>query len=188
MTAMLMLICQGESTASREGRFPRDEPLTEQAQGQACLLRGILSTNQTVWCAPQLAARQTAAALALSTEVDDALRDLNYGDWAGLPLKQVIIQDDKAFSAWLNGATPPGGEPLEALAARCGDWLTRRAEQRCNHYAVVSAATIRAMAVAVLGAPIQAFAHIDIHPLSVTELSSDGRRWNLRQLGRLILW
>jgi len=33
----------------------------------------------------------------------------------------------------------------------------------------------------VLGAGAPAFWRIDVEPLSLTELSSDGRRWNLRQ-------
>jgi hypothetical protein len=45
------------------------------------------------------------------------------------------------------------------------------------------ACVIRAVMVHVLGAPLSACRRIDIEPLSITDFSSDGRRWMLRASG-----
>lgn len=89
------------------------------------------------------------------------------------------MQDAEAFQAWLEGAAPPGGESRAQLLARCGSWLAKHVDIRGRHCAIAPAAAIRATIVDVLGAPLHSFARIDIHPLSITELRSDGRRWNL---------
>ncbi|MGF7449665.1 histidine phosphatase family protein, partial [Klebsiella michiganensis] len=83
------------------------------------------------------------------------------------------------FQDWLEGAAPPGGEARAQLLARCGSWLAKHVDIRGRHCAIAPAAAIRATIVDVLGAPLHSFARIDIHPLSITELRSDGRRWNL---------
>lgn len=95
------------------------------------------------------------------------------------PLEAREWQDAEAFQAWLEGAAPPGGESRAQLLARCGSWLAKHVDIRGRHCAIAPAAAIRATIVDVLGAPLHSFARIDIHPLSITELRSDGRRWNL---------
>lgn len=184
MPTLLTLICQGETAAARRSRFPLDEPLAAQVPPQIQDLPQ--AAYQAVWCAPQLAARQTAQALGLHGNVDEALRDCDYGTWAGLPLMQVMAEDSHHFAAWLEGGAPPGGESAGQLIARCDRWLAQRMNAGGRHCAVVPAAVIRAIAVGLLGAPVQALARLDIHPLSISELSSDGRRWQLCQLGRRV--
>ena len=49
--------------------------------------------------------------------------------------------------------------------------------------AVTHAAVIRAAILAVMGASAACFARIDVTPLSLTDLRSDGRRWTLRATG-----
>ncbi|MCW7606371.1 MULTISPECIES: histidine phosphatase family protein [Serratia] len=62
--------------------------------------------------------------------------------------------------------------------ARCVAWLAQHFNIPSLHCAVVPAAVIRAMIVDVLGAPPQSFECIDIHPISISELQSNGRRWH----------
>ncbi|CAM7608093.1 hypothetical protein NUBL21974_02010 [Klebsiella quasipneumoniae] len=106
------------------------------------------------------------------------LAEPDYGIWAGRPLREVMTQDADAFLAWLEGEAPPGGESRVQLLARCGRWLTKHVDIQGRHCVIASASTIRAMILAVLGAPLHSFARIDVHSLSITELRSDGRRWN----------
>lgn len=183
MTAVLTLICQGETAASRSSRFPQDEPLEVRELSHVRQLQDSLAKYLSVWCAPQLVAQQTAEALSLSADIDATLVDINYGVWAGLPLKMVMAQDAPAFQAWLQGSPPPGGETLTQLQERCRYWLEQRVATHGGYCAVVSAAVIRAMVLCVLSAPEKAFPQIDIHPLSMTELCSDGHRWHVRKLG-----
>ena len=100
------------------------------------------------------------------------------GIWAGRPVREVMTQDADAFLAWLEGDPPPGGESRAQLLARCGRWLAKHVDIPGRHGVIASASTIRAMLLNVLGAPLHSFARIDVHPLSITELRSDGRRWN----------
>ncbi|HAT1618794.1 TPA: histidine phosphatase family protein [Raoultella planticola] len=178
MRASLTLICQGETAASRDSHFPCDDALEAREWQRAHQLQSIATRYHSVWTAPETAARQTAAALSLQATPASELADTDYGIWAGRPLREVMTQDAEAFHAWLEGAPPPGGESRTQLLARCATWLAQRVDIQGRHCAVVSAAAIRAMIVDVLGAPSQSFSRIDIHPLSITELHSDGRRWH----------
>ena len=183
MGASLTLICQGETAAGRGSRFPDDEPLEVRAWQRARQLQSVVARYHTVWCAPQAAARQTARALSLPFTLATELAEPNYGIWAGRPLREVMMQDAEAFHAWLEGAPPPGGESRAQLLAHCGHWLTQRVDMQGRHCAIVSATAIRALIVDVLGAPLQSFERIDIHPLSITGLHSDGRRWHFCVVG-----
>jgi broad specificity phosphatase PhoE len=80
-------------------------------------------------------------------------------------------------------ASPPGGESLADLAARLDPVLALRLTQAGTLLAVTHPAVIRLAAVLVLGAPLPASRKIDIQPLSLTDLRSDGKRWHLRSLG-----
>ncbi len=178
MGASLTLICQGETAAGRGSRFPDDEPLEVREWQRARRLQSVVARYHTVWSAPEAAARQTASVLCLPIALAAELAQPDYGSWAGRPLREVMTQEADNFRAWLTGAPPPGGESRAQLLARCGNWLTKHVNIQGRHCAVASAAAIRAMIVDVLGAPPQSFERIDIHPLSLTELHSDGRRWH----------
>ena len=67
--------------------------------------------------------------------------------------------------------------------ARVGAWLDTQVTAGGRSLAITHQAVIRAAIVHVLGAGAPAFWRIDVEPLSLTEFSSDGRRWNLRQRG-----
>ncbi|HBM3286091.1 TPA: histidine phosphatase family protein [Klebsiella michiganensis] len=179
MRASLTLICQGETAASRGSHFPCDDPLEAREWQRARQLQSSVARYHRVWFAPDAAARQTAAALSLHGTPVTELAEPDYGIWAGRPVREVMMQDAEAFQAWLEGAAPPGGESRAQLLARCGSWLAKHVDIRGRHCAIAPAAAIRATIVDVLGAPLHSFARIDIHPLSITELRSDGRRWNL---------
>lgn len=122
--------------------------------------------------------QQTAAALSLQGTPVTELAEPDYGIWAGRPVREVMKQDAEAFGL-AGGCRSPGGESRAQLLARCGSWLAKHVDIRGRHCAIAPAAAIRATIVDVLGAPLHSFARIDIHPLSITELRSDGRRWNL---------
>lgn len=179
----LSFICQGETSALRRGLFPFDEPLTIRAFGGAAFLANKLNAFDRAWCGPQLAANQTATALGLDARTDHALADIGYGRWSGRAVKEIEIVENQGFIAWLNGASPPDGEPIEQLLERTGEWLASRVHERGSVVAVVSPAVVRAGVIKALGAPPQSFLRLDVRPLTVTEMTSDGKRWNLRSMG-----
>lgn len=182
MPTRLSLICHGATAATRSGAFPADEPLEERALARAAALRPMIRSADRAWTSPALRARQTAAALGLEAVEEAALRDADAGRWAGRRLEEVQAVEPQGVVAWLSDpdAAPHGGEALSALLIRVAAWLDARSGDGGPGIAVTHAAVIRAAILQALGAPASSFWHIDIAPLSVTELSHDGRRWAWR--------
>lgn len=184
MAFVMQLICQGETLANRNSRFPFDDPLTETSVNQLRQLKECVGPFSKVWTAPDLPARQTISALGLCGESVPELAEPGYGRWAGLPIKKVIEQEHGEFQCWLTGDAPPGGENIVQVMARTKKWLSLRVAERGCQCAIVSSAVIRAIVIQLLSAPASSFQLIDIQPLSITQLSSNGKRWHLICLGK----
>jgi broad specificity phosphatase PhoE len=185
MPARLTLICHAATAATRGAAFPADEGIEPGAAELAARLRRADRPWTRAWTSPALCARQTAAALGLEATVHSGLRDCGYGRWSGRKLADVQAEDPDGVAAWLAdaAATPHGGEARSALLARVAAWLRERVAESGRIVAVTHPAVIRAAVMAVLDVPAAAFWRIDVEPLSVTELRSDGTRWTLRAAG-----
>jgi broad specificity phosphatase PhoE len=177
----LTLLCHGATAATRAAAFPLDEPLEPRARAAARALRSEIAPTAAL-TSPALRARQTAEALDLPARIDPALRDCDYGHWAGLEIQPLADREPQAFAAFMTDpeARPHGGESIAELHARAAAWLDARREGRSRLLAVTHAAFIRAAILATLSAPLASFWRIDVPPLSATELVSDGRRWTWR--------
>jgi broad specificity phosphatase PhoE len=181
MPTRITLICHAATRATRAAAFPLDEPLEKQpapASGTVTSLRKV----DRCWTSPALCARQTAAALELAPAVDPDLRDCDYGRWAGRRLSDVGAEQPNAIAMWLTdvNAAPHGGESIANVRQRIAAWLDRRIGENGHGVAVTHAAVIRCAILHAIGAPAQSFWHIDIGPLSMTELRHDGSRWRWR--------
>ena len=185
MMSRLILICSGSTEALRKARFAADEPLEPKSLAQAVDMAGHLPRAALVFGSPALRARQTAKALGLEPAVMAVLRDQGAGDWTGKTLAEVEALDPLALMAWITdpAAAPPGGESLQDVALRMAGVLADLLTQPGTVLAVTHPAVIRVAATLVLGAPLQSAAKIDVEPLTLTDLRSDGRRWHLRALG-----
>jgi broad specificity phosphatase PhoE len=188
MTPRLTLLCHAPTAAVRRAAFPADEPLDERGAAQAAAVAGSLGGFDSVWTSPALRARQTAAALRLSAREDVALRDCDFGRWAGRRLADLQAQEPEAVATWIDDpvAAPHGGESILDVLRRVGAWLEARREERGRSIAVTHPAVIRAAVMHVLGTPPSAFWRIDVEPLSVTDLRRNGDRWTLRSTGCLL--
>ena len=182
MPARLTLVCHAATVATRSATFPSDEGIERGAAELAAALAGRLRRADRGWTSPALCARQTAAALNLDATAHSGLRDCGYGRWSGRKLADVQAEDPAGVAAWLGdaAAAPHGGEARSALLARVAAWLRERVAENGHIVAVTHPAVIRAAIMGVVAAPADAFWRIDIEPLSVVELRSDGTRWNLR--------
>ncbi len=178
----LTLLCSATGDSRRRARFPDDEPLD--AAGIAAALALDVKRADRVLVSPALRARQTAEALGLAGAVDERLREIDYGTWAGRELGEVAASEPEAMAAWLAdpNAAPHGGESLAALFERAGAFLAERLNESGHVLAITHAEPMRAMAAVALGAPHGAFWRIDVAPLTRLILTSDGKRWNLRAL------
>lgn len=182
MKARLTLICHGATASNRAATFPVDEPLEDRAARQTVLLARHVEGVDRVWISPAGRAAQTAEILGLSGTVEPALRDCDYGRWAGKTIAAVHAEDPGGLADWMTTfeALPHGGESLATVFTRVAGWLDDRLADSGHSVAITHASVIRACLLHLLQAPPQAFWKLDVEPLSVTELSGDGRRWALR--------
>jgi broad specificity phosphatase PhoE len=181
MPTRITLICHAATRATRAAAFPLDEPLEKQPAPVSGTV-GWLRTTDRCWTSPALCARQTAAALELAPAVDPDLRDCDYARWAGRRLSDVGAEEPNAIAMWLTdvSAAPHGGESIANVLRRIAAWLDRRIGENGRDVAVTHAAVIRCAILHAIGAPTHSFWHIDIGPLSMTELRHDGSRWRWR--------
>jgi broad specificity phosphatase PhoE len=181
VTTRLKLLCHASTSAVRNSAFPADEPLDPQGRKKLAAVPHRLGHAHRYLTSPALRAVQTAEALGLEAAIEAALRDSDYGKWTGLTLDEVQAQDPDAVAEWIRdpASAPHGGESVVALIVRVSAWLeTQRATPGIT-VAVTHASVIRAAIVAALQAEPRSYWHIDIAPLSLTELRANGGRWTL---------
>ncbi|MGU3493902.1 histidine phosphatase family protein [Xanthobacteraceae bacterium A53D] len=185
MVRRLTLICHGATAATRAAAFPDDEPLEAAAVEKARVLAPFLGKASQVLTSPMQGARETAQALGLAAVPDANLRDWDCGSWRGRSYEDLQAHEADGLTAWRfdSAAAPHGGESLDALLGRTADWVEELAGPGDKVIAVTHPAIIRAVMVVVMEARTEAFWRIDVEPLSITQLRSDGRRWTLRALG-----
>lgn len=183
MLVRLTLICSGVTPAMRKGSFPLDEALEPRSLALAAAM--TLRRADRVWTSPAPRARQTAEAMGLQASVEPLLAEQDFGRWAGKGFAEVQALDPNGVAAWLGDAeaAPHGGESLADVARRAASFLDDLIRTSGHTIAVTHASVIRAAIVHVLGAPLSACRRIDVEPLSVTDLRSDGHRWMLRSSG-----
>ncbi|MEV6954505.1 histidine phosphatase family protein [Streptomyces sp. NPDC051183] len=121
--------------------------------------------------------------------LDDQMRELRFGRggpfaletgrWEGRTLDEVAAEDPAAVHRWLTDPAyaPPGGESVEALAARAGSWLAGL--EPGTHRVTADQAFARAAVVAALELPARTFWRLDVRPGTITGLTGRSGRWNL---------
>ncbi len=130
-----------------------------------------------VLTSPAVRAIETAAALGLVPQIDDGLRDVDLGRWAGCTLSGIATSDPEGLENWLSdpGSAPHGGESIDSLCARTAIWLKAISSRGQGIIAISHPAVIRAAILAAIHAGPTSFWHIDIGPLCVVELGYVGR-------------
>jgi broad specificity phosphatase PhoE len=180
----LSWVCHGLTEGQRAGRFPADEPLQAGAGEAAALLAARFRSATHISSSPALCARETAAALGFAAGVEPALRECDYGRWQGARIAELMKSEPQDLALWMTdfAVAPHGGEPLAFFMDRVAEWLAARLNAGGHSVVIAHASIIRAAVLNVLNAPREAFWRIDVEPLSVTEMTSDGKRWQLRFL------
>jgi broad specificity phosphatase PhoE len=184
MASRLTLISHAATPAVRAAAFPLDETIDGAGRRDAEVLAATLPAFVTAWTGPSKRTVETAAALNLNASVEAELRDLDLGRWAGRTLGEVERQEPQEIARWLSDpdSVPHGGESIGHLTERVSQWLTGLSQLRGRSAAVTHPAVIRAAVVAAIEASPVSFWRIDIAPLSIVELSCNGRRWTLRSI------
>ncbi|NUW42855.1 bifunctional RNase H/acid phosphatase [Nonomuraea rhodomycinica] len=186
----LLLLRHGETPLSVERRFSGlgDPELTPHGLAQAAAAAERLSRPpyrlDAIVSSPLSRARRTAQAVAdmsgLAVEVDDDLRETDFGAWEGHTFTEVQRRWPEELKRWLadSDAAPPGGESFTQVAERvqrARDRLLERYEGRT--VLVVSHVTpIKTVLRLALMAPPAALyrMHLDVACLSLVEHYADG--------------
>ena len=184
MTIRLVMITHAPTAATRDARFPADEPLDARG-ADAAAARGVLGRFDRVVRGPERRCDATARALGLDAVVDPALADLDLGTWRGRTLPELEASRPAELGAWLADphAAPHGGESLTSLMERVTGWLDDLPGERVRIAALTHPAVVRAAVLRVLGAPPSCFWRLDSAPLTQTRLTRHGGRWQLRETG-----
>lgn len=182
-TTRLTLICHARTVAQKLACFPTNEPVENSGLASGALV-DCFDASRRLICAPELRTQQTAACFGGDAQVDDALRDCDWGRWHGMSIKDLQRSEDAALQAWLEDlhATPHGGESVAQLCERVAQWLASLQSTPGHVVAVTHPFVIRAVLIHVMRG--SAFHDIDVEPLSMLELRFNGR-WRLCLKGAL---
>jgi broad specificity phosphatase PhoE len=185
MASRISLICHSTTRALRAATFGGDDALDEIGKAKAERLAGSLGRVDQCWTSPALRARETAAAFGLIAIPDERLRDCDYGRWANMRLPMVLLKEPRKLVKWIKdpSTSPHGGESIPELIKRVAAWIRERGQDKGHTVAFTHPAVIRAAIVHVILADLPSFWRIDVVPLSLTDLRTNGRRWVLRSLG-----
>ena len=183
-----MLISHASTRALRRAAFPLDERLDPSAYRKAAGAPPV-PRAQRAWTGPERRTTETAQALALDAVIEPALRDCDYGRWAGRSLDELQSQEPEAVTAWLGDprAAPHGGESIDSVLRRVGGWLDGVVHCRGRLVAVTHPAIVRAAIVHAIGAAPSTFWRIDVAPLTYASLRAHGSGWTMRASGCPIL-
>ncbi|WP_194273707.1 MULTISPECIES: histidine phosphatase family protein [Rhizobium] len=182
MMTRLTWICHGATAANRNARFPLDEPLEEAALQETAALGPLLARTDRTFVSPTSRARQTAEALNLPFMASTALAECDYGRWAGETMTGIHESDPDGLATWLSApeAVPHGGESIAAVQARVERWMEDQSGTGGHTIAITHATVIRTAVLTALRAPLASFWRIDVEPLSLVQMTSNGSRWSLR--------
>ncbi|MFE9247745.1 histidine phosphatase family protein [Streptomyces sp. NPDC007088] len=187
-----VLLRHGETALTPERRFSGGRPGTsgpalspagrEQAGRTAAALARLKGTDraiEAVISSPLTRCLQTARAAAdllhLPVQVEEGLRETDFGQWEGLTFAEAGDSDPEAFRAWLAdpGTPPPGGESFRAVAARVEETRERlRARYPGRTLLLVTHVTpVKTLVRLALGAPPQSLHRMELAPASLTRLA-----------------
>lgn len=184
MPPRLIFIANASTPAIRAAAFSLDEGLDDYGRRDAAAIASEFRNVPTVLASPARRARETAAALGLEPIITEDLRDLDVGRWAGRTVNEIAATEPDALERWLSDpeVAPHGGETVEGLFARLSIWLRAISRREERIIAITHPAVIRAAILSAIHASPTSFWNIDVAPLSIVELSSNGRRWALRTI------
>jgi broad specificity phosphatase PhoE len=129
MATWIYLVRHGQTVWNEEGRLcgSSDVPLSDEGLAQARKLAARLKDIgiAAIYSSPLLRARQTAEAIAahhrVEVKIEPDLREIDYGDWEGLKVADVLEQFPEIEK--LRREEPmkfvaPNGEPMRRFAER----------------------------------------------------------------------
>jgi len=174
----------GETDHSRDRRFTgsRDVPLSTDGRLQADAVAQALAGAPVaaVYTSPLERARVCADLIAkphrLEPRVEPDLCEMAFGAWEGLGRDDLPQGEAQAWRLTPHLVTPPGGEPLGAVAARVGATLDRLIGAHAGETAIIvtHAVVVRLIVLAALGLGPDRLWSVDASPAGITEIEYVG--------------
>lgn len=127
----IVLVRHGQTEWSKTGQHTgvSDIPLTPDGEQEATRLRQLLAgrTFALALSSPRQRARRTAELAGVDVEVDERLREWDYGGYEGMTTSQIREQLGTDWRIFRDGVVPGDtpGERLEEVAARTRRVLDR---------------------------------------------------------------
>jgi alpha-ribazole phosphatase/probable phosphoglycerate mutase len=171
----LVLVRHGEPADDARGRCygSLDVSLSDRGREQAASLAERLHGERidAVYSSPRVRAVETAAALGRPVELDERLRELDFGAFEGRTYEELEREHPETYARWMTAPTTvtfPGGESYAALRARTTAALDE-IRARHEHALVVShGGAIRAALAAWLELPARAVFRFGLDYCSLT--------------------
>ncbi len=185
----ILLVRHGRTAWNKVPHFRgrREIPLDEVGRRQAeATARRIAATwpVKAVYSSPMGRAQETAAAIAgqlgLSVITDEALLDMDFGEWQGKTVQEVAEQWPEALRKWEccpGEIVIPGGESLADVRVRVHEGLHRWLEQHHGEWivAVGHAVVNRALLLDVLGLDNNAFWKLAQRNCAINLITDNGK-------------
>ncbi|MEU6483893.1 bifunctional RNase H/acid phosphatase [Streptomyces sp. NPDC046887] len=184
--ATLVLLRHGETALTPQKRFSgsggSDPELSEAGRRQAEAAAAMLAargTVQEIVTSPLLRCRQTAAAIAerlgLDVQVEQGLREADFGAWEGLSFAEVKERYPDDLDAWLSSpkAAPTGGESFAAVTRRVAAARDRLVERHAGRtvLAVTHVTPIKTLVRLALGAPPESLFRMELSAASLSAVA-----------------
>ena len=183
----LFAIRHGATESSRARRFAgsRDVGLTAEGRTQCeAAARALADTPlAAVYTSPleraQVSAEIIAAPHGLAVRVEPRFREMTFGAWEGLTRSELAERYPTDSAAWARTphlVTPPGGERLDAVAARVarGVESLRAGHAGATVVLVSHAIVLRLLVLAALGLGPERLWTVDASPAGITEVEYHG--------------
>jgi broad specificity phosphatase PhoE len=160
----LILVRHAEPVEDMRGRCygSLDVGLSPAGMRDADRLAGL--ECDAVYSSPRIRAIDTARAIAVDVQIDDDLRELDFGDFEGRTYDEIAASEPEVYRAWMEHPTTvtfPSGESFALLKARALAALDRiRAAHECA-VVVTHGGIIRAALAEWLSMPDEAIFRID---------------------------
>lgn len=143
---------------------------------------------------PQERTRQTAAIIAAAharpLEQEDALNEIDFGDWTGRDFAKLDpLPEWRRWNARRDQARPPDGESMLEVQIRLSRWLETLSTPDLGTVAAVTHAdVIKAVVAFALGLSLQAHDRFEVAPGSVTTVSATPDGLTLLRLNEVPQW
>jgi probable phosphoglycerate mutase len=180
----LFLVRHGESewNAVRRLQGQADIALSSQGEAQAIALAATVAqlAPDRVITSDLRRAHQTASLLGYPDARQDArLREVNVGDWTGLPIADIIAADAEAYRGWRAGTfAPPGGEHWQDFSLRTATAVLSESGTAKRLLVVCHGGVIRALLQTLLGLAPKRI--IPVGPGSLTILANKPAETEMR--------